>query len=129
MAEGVLIASGQPVPQSGKTPQASDLPVPSLDRFRREVAAAGDLAGCGEESVQAGQADYLVARTLGENPMEAGLLGAGVSRRHAVIIQNRNQPVGGEELALGCFPFPVVQAEASEGNPGFQGIGTSLHKM
>jgi hypothetical protein len=76
-----------------------------------------------------GEVDRLVPRTLGEDPVEAGLLGAGVRRRHAVRGQNRDQPVGGEELALGCFPFPMVQAEAADGKPGFQGVGTSLHKM
>ena len=64
-----------------------------------------------------------------QDAVEAGLLGAGVTRRHAVIGQDGNQPIGVGELALGGFPFPAVQAEAAEGDPGFEGLGTSLHKM
>jgi hypothetical protein len=78
LAEGVLIANGQTVPQNSKTPQCPNLAVPGLDRLRREVTGAADLPACRQESVQAGEPDHLIARTLGEDPVKAGLLGARV---------------------------------------------------
>ena len=81
-----------------------------------------------QQSVQAGELDHLIVGAGGQDPVEAGLIGAGVARRHAVIGQDGNQPVGGEEFALGCFPLPMVQAEAASGNSGFKEDRTSLHK-
>src|SRR4051794_4675537 len=50
--EGVIIASSQTVPQTGEALQTSDLVVPGLDILQREVAGAGDLAGCRQQTVR-----------------------------------------------------------------------------
>ena len=79
--------------------------MPGLDRFRWEVSGATDLAGCRQESIQAGEPDHLIMGAGSQDAVEAGLLGAGVTRRHGVIGQDGNEPIGGGELALGGFPF------------------------
>jgi hypothetical protein len=127
-AQGGFILASDAIPQGGGIPQRANLAVPGLDRFRWEVTGAGDLAGCRQETVQAGQLYHLIVGARGQNPVQARLLGAGVPGRNAVIGESRDEPIGGGNLALGGFPFAAVQAEAAEGDPGFEGLGASLHK-
>ena len=79
-------------------------------------------------TVKAGEVRDPLVTAIGQDAVEAGLLGAGVGGGQVVVGPGGDQPVGGQHGALRCFPLPLFQLEAAGRDPGFKLDSTSLHK-
>jgi hypothetical protein len=66
-------------------------------------------------------------RAVGDDPMEAGLAGAGVVRHQVVDLPFRDQTLGDGRAAVLSSDSPALDLEAAIGNPGFDEFASGVH--